>query len=37
MDTGQRKTWLKWREIGIHVVLKDKDANEKEIHIANTL
>ena len=37
MDTGQQKTRLKWREIVILVVLKDKDVSEKDIHIANTL
>ena len=28
---------LKWGKIGICVPLKDKDANEKDIHMANTL
>ena len=34
---NEKHAWLKWREIGIRVVLKDKDANEKKVHIANTL
>ena len=38
MDTDERKKWLKWRKILICVpLLKDKDANEKDIHMANTL
>ena len=37
MDNEERKKWLKWSKIGICVPLKDKDANEKDIHIANTL
>ena len=37
MDTEERKKWLKWSKIEICVPLKDKDANEKDIHMANTL
>ena len=37
MDTEERKKWLKWSNIGICVPLKDKDANEKDIYMANTL
>ena len=40
MDTEERKKMvkdLKWNKIGICVPLKDKDANEKDIHMANTL
>ena len=37
MDTEGRKKWLKWSKIGICVPLKDKDANEKDIRMANTL
>ena len=37
MDTEERKKLLKWSKIGICVPLKDKDANEKDIHMANTL
>ena len=37
MDSEERKKWLKWSEIRICEPLKDKDANEKDIHMANTL
>ena len=37
MDTEERKGWLKWSKIGISVTLKDKDANKKGVHMANTL
>ena len=33
----ERKKWLKWSKIRICVPLKDKDANEKKVHLANTL
>ena len=37
MDSDERKKWLKWSKIGICVPLKDKDASEKDLHMANTL
>ena len=37
MDSDERKRWLKWSKIGICVPLKDKDASEKDLHMANTL
>ena len=37
MDREERKKWLKWSKIGICVPLKDKDASEKDLHMANTL
>ena len=37
MDTEERKKSLKWSEIEICVPLKDKDANEKHIHMANIM
>ena len=37
MDSEERKKWLKWSKIGICVPLKDEDASEKDLHIANTL
>ena len=37
MDTEERKKWLKWSKIGICVPLKDKHANEKDIHMATRL
>ena len=37
MDSKERKKWLKWGKIGICVPLKDKDASEKDLHMANTL
>ena len=37
MDTEEQKQWLKWSKIGICVPLKGKDANEKDIHMANIL
>ena len=37
MDSEERKKWLKWSKIGICVPLKDKDACEKDLHMANTL
>ena len=37
MDTEERKKWLRWSKIGICVPLKDKDASEKDLHMANTL
>ena len=37
MDSEERKKWLKWSKIGICVPLKDKDASEKDLHMANTL
>ena len=37
MDIEERKKRLKWNRIGICVPSKDKDANEKEIHMENTL
>ena len=37
MDSEERKKWLKWSKIGICVALKDKDASEKDLHMANTL
>ena len=37
MDREERKNWLKWSKIGICVPLKDKDASEKDLHMANTL
>ena len=37
IDTEERKKLLKWSKIGICVPLKDQDANEKEIDMANTL
>ena len=36
-DTEERKKWLKWSEIETCVPLKDKDANEKDIHMANIM
>ena len=37
MDSKERKKWLKWGKIGICVPLKDKDASEKDLHMASTL
>ena len=37
MDREERKKWLKWNKIGICVPLKDKDAGEKDLRMANTL
>ena len=37
MDAEERKKWFKWSKIGICVPLRDKDGNEKDIHMANTL
>ena len=37
MDTEEIKKWLKWSKIGICVPLKDKDASEKDLQMANTL
>ena len=37
MDSEERKKWLKFSKIGICVPLKDKDACEKDLHMANTL
>ena len=37
MDSEERKKWLKWSKIEICVPLKDKDASEKDLHMANTL
>ena len=37
MDREERKKWLNWSKIGICVPLKDKDASEKDLHMANTL
>ena len=37
MDSEERKNRLKWSKIGICVPLKDKDASEKDLHMANTL
>ena len=37
MDRDERTKWLKWSKIGICVPLKDKDASEKDLHMANTL
>ena len=36
MDSDEKK-WLKRSKIGICVPLKDKDASEKDLHMANTL
>ena len=36
-DTEEQKKWLKWSKIVICEPLKDKDAIEKDIHMANTL
>ena len=35
-STEERKKWPKWSKIGIFVPIKDKDANEKDTHMANT-
>ena len=37
MDTEERKKWLKSSKMEICVPLKYKDANEKDMHMANTL